>query len=133
MYDYTTKEERLDARFEACREEYSAEIRQLMRDGFNGNTAVRMPRVKYVNKVLNIGGHTVASGHEVIVYDQAFPVVVGDCIANDICMAYLLAASRPGAEPAGLLAVFRESCADVYLKENLDDIVRCAWDRRDEV
>ena len=129
MYNYTTKDEREDERFQALRDEYAKEITQLFNDGWRGQVGLRLPQVKRVSKCID--GRFVYS-HDKIVYDLPFPNAVFDALSNDSCMALLLDAADPNSSaPTLFMQQLREACAQQFLVENLDDIVRCAWESRD--
>jgi hypothetical protein len=124
-YDYTTKEEREDERFQALRDEYAAEIRQLFNDGWRGQKGLRLPAVYTDSKSYG--------WREAIRYETPFPSAIFECLSNDLCMVRLMDAMHPDAwSPSGCLDLLREACLEQYLKDNLDDIVRCAWEARDE-
>jgi AcrR family transcriptional regulator len=124
-YHYTSKEEREDERFQALRDEYAAEIRQLFNDGWRGQKGLRLPVARYVWRN--------GAFRDVIEYDVPFPNAVFECLSNDNCMSLLMDALHPDTPNAGLsLLQLREACVEQYLKDNLDDIVRRAWEARDE-
>jgi hypothetical protein len=121
MSHYTTKDEREDERFQALRDEYEAEIRQLFNDGWRGQKGLRLPQVR------------ISKYGDVICYDQPFPTVIFECLSNDACMALLLDIMDPQcSSPGTFIDGLKASCVAQYLKDNLDDIVRCAWEARDE-
>jgi len=125
-YHYTTKDEREDERFQALRDEYAAEIRQLFNDGWRGQKGLRLPAVYTDSKS--------KGWREAIRYETPFPTAVFDCLSNDPCMASLLDAVHPANVTQSMLYMdaFKRACVEQYLKDNLDDIVRCAWESRDE-
>jgi AcrR family transcriptional regulator len=124
-YHYTTKEEREDERFQALRNEYANEIRQLFNDGWRGQKGLRLPAV-YTDTASRFR-------RDVIRYEVPFPNAVFECLSNDSCMALLMDAADPATlSPALYLEGLREACVEQYLKDNLDDIVRCAWEARNE-